>query len=106
MFGGGVEFSPIVPDRRFASLAVPVAAAYPAYGRLVQTVTACQQANVVRIDEPADTLAHTIWSALHGLISLEFAGYVQPDAAEARYASSTRFLLVALRTAVFESKAL
>lgn len=97
MFGGGVEFSPINPDRRFSSLAVPVDAAYPAYERLVNAVIAGQNAKSVRADRSADALAHIIWSTLHGLISLEFAGYVQPEAAQERYASATDFLLSALR---------
>lgn len=97
MFGGGIKFSPINPDQRFASLTVPVDAAYPAYERLVNTVSACQDAGLVRRDRPADTLAHIIWSTLHGLISLEFAGYVQPAVAQERYESATEFLLSSLR---------
>lgn len=96
MFGGGIEFSPINPDNRFASLAVPVDAAYPAYERLVNTVAACQEIGLVRRDRPADTFAHIIWSTLHGLISLEFAGYVQPAVALERFEAATEFLLSAL----------
>jgi hypothetical protein len=94
MFGGVTQFSPITHDQRFGALAVPVEAAYPAYERLVAAVAACQRVRIVRDNPAPDVIAYMIWSLLHGLVSLEFAGYVRPAslAAKRNLAATNAFL--------------
>jgi len=75
MFGGVLKFKPIDTDERFRGLSVPSAIAYPAFSSLVEAISACQEVGALRNDIEAPQLAFMFWAFIHGLISLEFAGY-------------------------------
>lgn len=94
MFGGEKRFSPTGRHSRFASLAVPVEDAYPAFAALVDAVGTCLAHHRAKAPDPAEVqdLAFLVWGQMHGLVSLEIAGYADPDDALPRYQSAIRFI--------------
>lgn len=102
MFGGVVEFSPVENDTGYEGLAVPSRAAYPAFEYLARAVAACQQCDLLRSDFEASELAFMIWSHIHGIISLEYAGYSPADFDSVeRYKTSVRLFLDGLTAPEF-----
>lgn len=55
-----------------------------AFGQLVSVIRLGQAAGVVR-DEPAEQVAWTVWSAVHGAVSLQLAGVEPPDVDDPGY---------------------
>lgn len=93
MFGGEKRFTPAGRSREFRSLVVPDAGAYPVYSVLVDAIAACIEIAPSRAGRSADTLAHVVWATLHGLVGLEIAGYVDAEAADARFKSGIDCIL-------------
>lgn len=92
MFGGEKRFTPTDRNSRFSSLTVPIAEAYPSFGALVDAVAACQRDADGGDTMPAEELAFIFWVNLHGIVSLEIAGYVQETDALDRFKSLAFFL--------------
>jgi AcrR family transcriptional regulator len=94
MFGGEKRFAPTGRNSRFASLAVPVEDAYPAFAALVDAVGTCLAHHRKAAVDPAEVqdLAFLVWGQMHGVVGLEIAGYADPDDALARYQSAVRFI--------------
>jgi len=96
MFGGEKRFTPAGRDRQFQGMAVPDAGAYPVYSILVDAIAAClaeSPAGTARSVRSAETLAHVVWATLHGLVGLEIAGYVYPEASEDRFKTGVACIL-------------
>ena len=87
-FGGERRFVPVDRDARFGSLTVPDQGAYPSYNSLMDAFAEGQRQGVITAQQSADALAHLAWAIIHGLTSLEIAGYVDPASAEARFRES------------------
>ncbi len=102
MFGGEKRFSPTGRHSQFVSLAVPVEDAYPAFAALVDAVGTCLTHHRGTAPGPAEVqdLAFLVWGQMHGLVSLEIAGYVDPSDALGRYESAVRFICTNLGAAV------
>ena len=92
MFGGEKRFTPADRNSRFSSLTVPIAEAYPSFGALVDAVAACQRDVDGGGTMPTEELAFIVWANLHGIISLEIAGYVHEGAALDRFKNMALFL--------------
>lgn len=84
MFGGEKRFKPTDRDQHFHSLVVPVVGAYPVYAILVAAIAAYQNTQN-SAKRPADELAHFAWGVIHGLVSLEIAGYVDSSLGDERF---------------------
>ncbi len=94
MFGGEKRFAPAGRNSRFASLAVPVEDAYPAFAALVDAVGACLAHHRERAPSASEVqdLAFLVWGQMHGHVGLEIAGYADPDDALGRYRNAVRFI--------------
>lgn len=94
MFGGEKRFSPTGRHSQFVSLSVPVEDAYPAFAALVDAVGTCFAHHRATAPDPAEVqnLAFLVWGQMHGLVSLEIAGYADPADALSRYESAVRFI--------------
>lgn len=88
MFGGDKRFVPIDRNARFGTLVVPDQGAYPSYGSLMDAFAEGQRCGVITSQRSADELAHLAWAVIHGLVSLEIAGYVDLACADARFSDS------------------
>lgn len=88
MFGGDKRFVPIDRNARFGTLVVPDQGAYPSYGSLVDAFAAGQRLGNFTDARSADDLAHLAWAIIHGLVSLEIAGYVDLAHADERFRDS------------------
>jgi AcrR family transcriptional regulator len=87
-FGGEQRFVPVERDARFGSLTVPDAGAYQSYKSLMDAFAEGQRCGVIVSGQSADALAHLAWAIIHGLVSLEIAGYVDPGQARERFQES------------------
>ena len=96
MFGGARRFQPAPASTQYSSLVVPVETAYPAFNALVSTLSACKQAGLLADDREPDEIAFSTWATLHGLVSLEIAGYVDEDLAKTRFDSGVETILRSL----------
>ena len=83
-------------DLRFGSLTVPDEGAYPSYNSLVGAFEQGQLKGVMTKVHSADALAHLAWAIIHGLVSLELAGYVDPALSEARFRESVAMFVRAI----------
>jgi AcrR family transcriptional regulator len=97
-FGGEQRFVPVDRDTRFGTLTVPDQGAYPSYNSLMGAFAEGQRQGVITAQQSADALAHLAWAIIHGLVSLEIAGYVDPASAETRFRDSTEMFLRAVIT--------
>ena len=88
MFGGDKRFVPIARNTRFGTLVVPDQGAYPSYESLMDAFAEGQRQGVITSQRSADQLAHLAWAIIHGLVSLEIAGYVDLAHAQDRFADS------------------
>lgn len=88
MFGGDKRFVPIDRHARFGTLVVPDMGAYPSYGSLMDAFAEGQRHGVITNRHSADALAHLAWAVIHGLVSLEIAGYVDLERADDRFSDS------------------
>lgn len=87
-FGGQKRFEPVDRDARFGSLTVPDRGAYPSYNSLMDAFAEGQRQGAITAQQSADALAHLAWAIIHGLVSLEIAGYVEPASTESRFRES------------------
>lgn len=88
MFGGDKRFVPIDRNSRFGTLVVPDQGAYPSYGSLMDAFAEGQRGGLITAERSADELAHLAWAVIHGLVSLEIAGYVDQASSDARFNDS------------------
>lgn len=88
MFGGDKRFVPIDRNARFGTLVVPDQGAYPSYGSLMDAFAEGQRRALITSQRSADELAHLAWAVIHGLVSLEIAGYVDMARADDRFEDS------------------
>ena len=95
-FGGEQRFVPVARDLRFGSLTVPDQGAYPSYKSLMDAFAEGQRRGVIVTEQSADALAHLAWAIIHGLVSLEIAGYVDPGQAERRFRESAAMFVRAV----------
>lgn len=95
-FGGEQRFVPVARDGRFGTLTVPDQGAYQSYKSLMDAIAEGQRTGAIVADRSADALAHLAWAIIHGLVSLEIAGYVAPDQAEARFRESVTMFVRAV----------
>ena len=93
MFGGARRFQPAPASTQYSSLVVPVESAYPAFNALVATLAACKEAGLLADEREPDEIAFSTWATLHGLVSLEIAGYVDEDLAKTRFDSGVETIL-------------
>lgn len=107
MFGGEKRFAPAGRNTRFASLAVPVEDAYPAFAALVDAVGTCLAHHHAAAPDPSEVqdLAFLVWGQMHGLVGLEIAGYAEPVDALARYHNAVRFICTHCGAAAVEVEA-
>lgn len=94
--GGERRFTPVSRDLRFGSLTVPDEGAYPSYNSLVGAFELGQRHGVMTSGQSADALAHLAWAIIHGLVSLELGGYVDPEQTETRYRDSVTMFVRAI----------
>ena len=97
MFGGAKRFMPVDRDSRFESLAMPDAGAYPSFGALADAVAACQNEAIEDPKMTADELTYIVWANLHGLVSLEIAGYIDERNAQEQFKNGVRFVCASLQ---------
>ena len=97
-FGGEQRFVPVDRDLRFGTLTVPDRGAYPSYNSLMGAFAEGQRQGVITTQQSADALAHLAWAIIHGLVSLEIAGYVDPARADSRFDDSTAMFMRAVVT--------
>lgn len=95
-FGGEQRFVPVARDGRFGSLTVPDQGAYQSYKSLMDAMAEGQRAGQIVAGQSADALAHLAWAIIHGLVSLELAGYVDPGQADARFRESVAMFVRAI----------
>ena len=94
--GGERRFTPVSRDQRFGSLTVPDEGAYPSYNSLVGAFELGQRHGVMTSGQSADALAHLAWAIIHGLVSLELGGYVDPAQADTRFRDSVAMFVRAI----------
>lgn len=95
-FGGEQRFVPVPRDQRFGTLTVPDQGAYASYQSLMDAFAEGQRCGAIVAGQSADVLAHLTWAIMHGLVSLEIAGYVDPGHAEARFRESAAMFVRAI----------
>ena len=98
MFGGDKRFVPIDRNARFGTLVVPDQGAYPSYGSLMDAFAEGQRQGVITGQRSADDLAHLAWAIIHGLVSLEIAGYVDLSRADDRFRDSIALFIRSVLT--------
>lgn len=92
MFGGardGLDADPANPHPDTVALAE---AGGRAFGRLLSAIQAGQAAGVVR-DDPSERIAWTVWSAVHGAVSLELTGSQPPTQSDPSYEAVLEFVI-------------
>lgn len=95
-FGGEQRFVPVARDQRFGSLTVPDHGAYQSYNSLMAAFAEGQDQGIITAGQSADALAHLAWAIIHGLVSLELAGYVDPLQVETRFRESIAMFMRAV----------
>jgi len=95
-FGGEQRFVPVPRDQRFGTLTVPDRGAYASYKSLMDAFAEGQHSGAIVSGQSADALAHLAWAIVHGLVSLEIAGYVDPGQAESRFRESAAMFVRAI----------
>ncbi|MHA3702983.1 TetR/AcrR family transcriptional regulator [Jatrophihabitans sp. YIM 134969] len=94
MFGGGGSTADLDPDPEHPhpdTIALSEAGER-AFGRLVSVIAHAQAAGVVRAD-PLEQIAWTVWSAVHGAVSLELAGSLPPTDTAPSYEAVLEMIL-------------
>ena len=84
MFGGSsTDLDPDIENPHADTVALAEAGGR-AFARLIAVIELGQAAGVVRAD-PAEQIAWTVWSAVHGAVSLELAGSLPPTDSSPSY---------------------
>lgn len=84
MFGGSsTDLDPDVENPRPDTVALSEAGGR-AFARLISVIEIGQAAGLIRAD-PSEQIAWTVWSAVHGAVSLELAGSLPPTASSPSY---------------------
>lgn len=92
MFGGSRENPDVSGPDPHPDVVALAEAGGRAFGRLLSAIQVGQAAGVVR-DDPSEQIAWTVWSAVHGAVSLELTGSQPPIQSEPSYQAVLEFVI-------------